>query len=160
MRTLIGGFGNVLRGDDGFGVEVIHRLESPSERARLGDDVTLVEIGTAGVRLAQELMEGFERLIVVDAAARGAPPGSVSVLEVQDVERITELDLHLAVPSQALGLARTLGVLPPDVALVVCEPLEVDELSLTLSPAVRHGVDIAVRRIHHLLEHRSTAEMT
>jgi hydrogenase maturation protease len=45
-RTLIAGFGNVLRGDDGFGVEVIRQLEA----APLPPGVTLMEIGTAWLR--------------------------------------------------------------------------------------------------------------
>ena len=46
MRTLIAGFGNVIRGDDGFGVEVIRRLR---EREPI-TDVELMEVGTAGIR--------------------------------------------------------------------------------------------------------------
>ena len=34
MRTLVAGFGNVLRGDDGFGVEVIRRLQESESRSR------------------------------------------------------------------------------------------------------------------------------
>jgi len=49
VRTLIAGFGNVLRGDDGFGVEVIRRLQ---EREPI-QDVEVMEVGTAGIRLAQ-----------------------------------------------------------------------------------------------------------
>ena len=34
VRTLVAGFGNVLRGDDGFGVEVIRRLRESEARSR------------------------------------------------------------------------------------------------------------------------------
>ena len=33
-RTLIAGFGNVLRGDDGFGVEVVRRLQVDENQPR------------------------------------------------------------------------------------------------------------------------------
>ena len=50
-RTLIAGFGNVLRGDDGFGVAVLRRL---AERGLASESVELLDVGTGGIRLAQE----------------------------------------------------------------------------------------------------------
>ena len=147
-RTLIAGFGNELRGDDGFGVAVIHRLEAG---AALGDDVELVAVGTGGIRLAQELLTPCDRLIVVDAMTRGGEPGSLYVLEVEGVEDAPAVDLHLAVPARALAVAKALGVLPPRVLMVGCEPVEVDELTTELSPTVAAAVDTAVRHIHQLL---------
>ncbi|HEV2131682.1 MAG TPA: hydrogenase maturation protease, partial [Longimicrobiaceae bacterium] len=73
-RTLIAGFGNVLRGDDGFGVEVIHRLEAAGPA---GDEVRLLEVGTGGLALAQELLAGYDRLIIVDAMTCGGAPGTL-----------------------------------------------------------------------------------
>ena len=147
-RTLIAGFGNVLRGDDGFGVEVIRRLE---EAELLGDDVELMDVGTGGIRLAQELLAAYDRLIIVDAMARGGAPGSVYVLEVESVDSVTEVDLHLATPSRALSVAKALGALPGQVFLVGCEPAEVEELTTELTPPVRAAVDTAIRRIHDLV---------
>lgn len=154
-RTLIAGFGNVLRGDDGFGVEVIRRLE---EAEPLRDNVHLMEVGTGGIRLAQELLTTYDRLIIVDAMARGGAPGSVYVREVESVDSITEVDLHLATPSRALSVAQALGALPQQVFLVGCEPAEVDELTTELSPAVRDAVDAAIREICRLVELESAAD--
>lgn len=147
-RTLIAGFGNVLRGDDGFGVAVLHRLAADGP---LGDGVELLEVGTGGIRLAQELLDRYDRLIIVDAMARGGSPGSVYVLEVESVDSLTEVDLHLATPSRALSVAKALGALPQQVFMVGCEPREVDELTTELSPAVRDAVDTAIRKIHDLV---------
>ena len=149
MRTLIAGFGNVLRGDDGFGVEVVHRLEE-----NRSEGVELIEIGTAGLRMAQELLAGYDRLIVVDAMARGGKPRTLYVLRVESVPKAVEVDLHLAVPSRALSVAQALGALPPEVFLVGCEPTEVDELTTQLSPPVQAGVESALREIRRLLAER------
>jgi hydrogenase maturation protease len=138
----------VLRGDDGFGVEVIRRC---GEMGLAGDEVELMDVGTGGLRLAQELLTGYDRLIVVDAMTRGGVPGSLYVLEVESVAAITEIDMHLAVPSSALSVAKALGALPRQVFMVGCEPAEVDELIFELSEPVRGAVDAAVRQIHHLL---------
>jgi hydrogenase maturation protease len=148
-RTLIAGFGNVLRGDDGFGVEVVRRLGRLREYA--DQDVALLEVGTGGIHLAQELLSGYDRLIIVDAMSRGGAPGSVYVLEVDDVEPAPSVDMHLAIPASALSVAKALGALPPRVFLVGCEPAEVDELSTELTTPVRAAVDAAVRRVCELV---------
>ncbi len=153
-RTLIAGFGNVLRGDDGFGVEVVRRLR---EQRAHGGDVALLEVGAGGLRLAQELLSGYDRLIIVDAMTRSGAPGSLYVLEVNGVEPASAVDMHLAVPGHALSVAKALGALPPRVFLVGCEPAEVDELSTELTTAVRAAVDAAVRRIYDLVG-RSVAD--
>ena len=108
LRTLVAGFGNVLRGDDGFGVAVIHRLQARGPAA----GVNVIEIGTAGIRLAQELLTPYDRLMIVDAMARGGAPGTVYVVAVERWRRPGEVDLHLAVPSRALAVAKALGALP------------------------------------------------
>ncbi len=151
-RTLIAGFGNSLRGDDAFGIEVIGRL---AERGVAREDVDLMEVGTGGIRLAQELLTPCERLIIVDAMTRGAAPGTVYVLEVEKVESVSQIDMHLAIPSRALSAAQALGVLPPTVVLIGCEPLQVDELLSELSEPVSRAIDEAVRRIEEILQGES-----
>jgi hydrogenase maturation protease len=146
VRTLIAGFGNVLRGDDGFGVEVVRRL------GELGPPpgAELMEVGTAGIRLAQELLTPCDRLVIVDAMARGGAPGTVYVSVVESVEAAAEVDLHLAVPARALSVAKALGALPREVFIVGCEPADVDELAMALTPPVRAAVDVAIEHIRRL----------
>jgi len=153
-RTLVAGFGNELRGDDGVGIAVIHRLESAGFASA---EVSLMEVGTGGLRLAQELLAGYDRLVVVDAMARGGSVGTVYLLEVEVVEPVAEVDLHLAVPSRALSVAQALGALPREVYLAGCEPGEVDELTTELTPLVRDAVDRLVERIGELLRHPTLA---
>jgi hydrogenase maturation protease len=148
VRTLVAGFGNVLRGDDGFGVEVIRRLR---ESELPLPDVELMEVGTAGIRLAQELLTPYDRLIIVDAMTRGGAAGTVYVSEVESVESPGEIDLHLAIPSRALAVAKALGALPGRVFIVGCEPAEVDELTTALTPAVGAAVDTALDHVRRLL---------
>lgn len=147
MRTLVAGFGNVLRGDDGFGVEVIRRL------GELGPlpGVDLMEVGTAGIRLAQELLTPYDRLVIVDAMTRGGAPGTVYVSAVESVESAAEVDLHLAVPARALAVAKALGALPREVFIVGCEPADVDELTTVLTTPVQAAVETALAHIRRLL---------
>jgi hydrogenase maturation protease len=148
VRALVAGFGNVLRGDDGFGVEVIRRLR---EDGQPPPGVDLMEVGTAGIRLAQELLTPYDRLIIVDAMTRGGRPGTVYVSEVESVEAPADVDLHLAVPGRALAVAKALGALPREVFIVGCEPADVDELTTELTPVVASAVETALGHVRRLL---------
>lgn len=154
-RTLIAGFGNELRGDDGVGVHVVRRL-SAAGIAVAG--VEVLEVGTAGLRLAQQLLDPYDRLVVVDAISRGGAPGTVYALSVEAVEPAADVDMHTAVPARALAVAKSLAVLPPEVWIVGCEPGEVDELTTALSPPVDAAVGEIIRRIRALLGGAADAE--
>lgn len=157
-RAIVVGVGNVLRGDDGFGIAVIKRLQTiPDVMAR----AKVIEVGIGGVHLVQELMDGYDLLVVVDAVDRGGEPGRVYVLDL-DVppapassleaweEELT--DMHEAVPSKALVMARAIGVLPERVFLVGCQPARTDDVEVGLSPAVQAAVGNAVDHIRVLLD--------
>lgn len=155
---LIVGMGNVLRRDDGFGVEVIRRLvqENNAITTGLRAPVKIIEVGIGGIHLVQELMDGYDVLVIVDAMERGSPPGTVHVLqaEVEDLATWADdergdflADMHYATPSKAMILAKALGVLPPSVFIVGCQPSNVDDVGIGLSEPVSHAVDVAVGEI-------------
>ncbi len=147
-RTLIAGFGNVLRGDDGFGVAVLRRL---ADRGWASDEIELLDVGTGGIRLAQELQSPFDRLIIIDAATRGGAPGSIYTLIVDGVRHTREIDMHTTVPSRALEVAQAMGPLPPSIYLVGCEPQLVDAWTTSLSPVVAAAIENAIKEIEALL---------
>ena len=156
-RVLVVGVGNLLRRDDGFGIEVAQRLETLDD---LPPGVSVTETGIAGVGLVQDLMDGYDALVIVDAVSRGGAPGTLYLLEpgVPDIRGWTDeerraflADLHQVEPSKALGLAAALGVLPPIVRVVGCEPAECDEAEIGLTPAVARAADLAVERVRRLL---------
>jgi hydrogenase maturation protease len=97
-RVLVAGVGNIFLGDDGFGVEVARRLAAED----LPDWVRVADFGIRGVHLAYELLEGYETAILVDAAPRGAPAGTVYVIQ-------PDLD-GPGPPGHPVGVPRT----PPD----------------------------------------------
>lgn len=153
-RVLVAGMGNDLRQDDGFGISVVRRFEEGD----VPEGVRIYESGIAGIGLVQELMDGYEALIVVDATDRGEEPGTVSLLEVEvpDPEEATGesrqeflADTHLTVPSKALTLARALEILPPRVYILGCQPKE-QGLGMDLSEPVEAGVNEAVGRLRRL----------
>ncbi len=156
-RVLVAGMGNVLRRDDGFGVEVARRL---MDGAALPAGVKVVEVGIGGVHLVQELMDGYDALVVIDAVERGSPPGTVHLLEaeVADVALWSErergdflADMHYTTPTKALILAKALGVLPPRVFILGCQPDEAEALGIGLSEPVARAATEALRKIEVLV---------
>jgi hydrogenase maturation protease len=163
-RVLVAGMGNDLRQDDGFGIVVVRRFEA----AGAPEGVRVYESGIAGIGLVQELMDGYEALVIVDATDRDAEPGTVFLLEaeVPAQEELTEesrqeflADTHLTVPSQALTLASALSILPSSVYILGCQPKECG-LGMELSQPVERSVTEAVERLRILLEQLLREEIT
>jgi hydrogenase maturation protease len=156
MRILIAGVGNILNGDDGFGVEVIRALE----HWVLPEGVVLTETGIGGIALVQDLMVGYDACIIVDAVDRGRPPGTVMVIEpdVLDVHQMTAdkrhdqlADMHLATPSRALMVAQGLGCLPERRVIVGCQPEEIEVLAIGLTATVQAAIPLAIAEIERCI---------
>ncbi|MDQ2996817.1 MAG: hydrogenase maturation protease [Chloroflexota bacterium] len=161
-KILIAGMGNVLRCDDGFGVEIAKRLAADNT---LPTDARVIEVGIGGIHLVQELMDGYDVLIIIDAVERDSAPGTLYVLEaeVPDLATWPEnqrqdflADMHYTTPSKALILAKALGVLPPKAFIVGCQPLEVDELGIGLSELVEQAAPGMIQKIEQLVRQFST----
>ncbi len=150
MRVLVAGVGNALRGDDGFGVHAARRLR---DDPRCPAAVTVLETGIGGIHLVQELMRGYDALLLFDAVDRRHPPGEVALLEavLPDTASLSEMerrdffcDMHYATPIRALTLAREVGALPPLVRIVACQPQDATAFGIGLHEAVAAALNPAV----------------
>jgi hydrogenase maturation protease len=155
LRVLIAGVGNLLRGDDAFGVEVARLLLAHPPQLP-GAAPTIIETGIGGMHLVQELMSGYDALIILDAVERGAAPGTLFLLEPErvdpagwpaEVRRDFFADTHYAEPSHALALAAAVGALPPRVLVVGCQVASVDDLLQGMTPAVARAVEQVAGRL-------------
>lgn len=149
--------GSTLWGDDGFGVKVAHRLQA----MELPPEVTVIETGTGGIHLVQEITAGYDALIVADATDQGRPPGTVMVIqpEVEDVHEMDDItkydflaDMHYTKPERAFMLAKALKVLPKRFILVGGQPEDPDRYGLGLSAPVQAAVDVAVVEVQRLIQ--------
>jgi hydrogenase maturation protease len=155
MKVLVAGVGNVFLSDDGFGVEVVRRLQA---RGGLPAGVELVDVGIRGVHLAYQLLDGYDALVLVDATRRGDVPGTVYVIE-HDLAApppdVPPLDGHGLDPDAVLALlanlAASMGVERPveRVLVVGCEPATLAE-AMGLSTPVAAAVDRAVQIVTDL----------
>jgi len=151
-RTLVAGVGNVLRGDDGFGVEVVRRLAGQP----LPGDTSVVDFGIRGVHLAYQLLDGYDTLILIDALARGEPPGTLYLME-PDMDELPPRELvdgHDLDPAAVLGMVKLLGGSIRRTVVVGCEPADLDE-RMGLSPPVALAVEEAVRLVRRLVDERT-----
>jgi len=157
VKVLVAGVGNTLRVDDGFGVVVARRLQAMT----LPEGVNVLETGTSGMTLVQELMDGYDALIVLDIVDRGRPPGTIMLIE-PDLPDATVMshderhsltgNTHLATPSSVMMMAAAMGNLPPQVLLIACQPCDAVGLGMELTPDVAAAVDVAVVEVERQLE--------
>jgi hydrogenase maturation protease len=157
MKTLVAGMGNVLRGDDGFGIEVVQEL---IRNHKFSAEIDLYEAGIGGIGFVQELMKGYDALIIIDAIDKGAAAGTLFVVEPIETESKIDngqlhqsmVDMHYADPSKVLLLARALKVCPPKVYIVGCQPEYVDDAVEGLRPPVERAVPQAVEQVLLLID--------
>ena len=82
-RVLIMGVGNILLRDEGFGVAAVNHLEKNYDWP---ENVRLQEGATQGLLLMSELEE-CDLLVVLDVVLGGKEPGTVYLLENEDLSR-------------------------------------------------------------------------
>lgn len=153
-RVLVAGIGNVFLGDDGFGCHVARRLADQP----LPEEVDVVDYGIRGFDLAYALASGYEAAVLVDAAARGEVPGTLSVIEPAEDTGAAEIDTHTMDPVRVLRLARDLGGVPARTLVLACEPAYVadpdagDDVLVELSAEVRSAVEQALPAVRDLVQ--------
>jgi hydrogenase maturation protease len=158
-RVLVAGVGNIFLGDDGFGAEVARRLAD----ADLPDWVQVADYGTSGMHLMYDLADGFDTVILIDAAPRGGEPGTVYLLELDPPESRSAavsagpaptvspfFDAHGMQPDVVLGMLGVLGGQTHRILLVGCEPASTD-YGIGLSERVAAAVDAAVTMVTDLV---------
>ncbi|WP_106403683.1 hydrogenase maturation protease [Actinocorallia populi] len=150
-RVLVAGIGNVFLSDDGFGVEVVRRIDTGS----LPGGVRVADYGIRGVHLAYELLDRApDTLIMVDAVPLEGPPGTLAVLEVggRDLDAAggaVPVDAHGLHPLAVLLLLRRLGGEAGRVLVAGCRPASVEE-GMGLTGPVAAAVPEAVRLVTEL----------
>ncbi|MFI5683481.1 hydrogenase maturation protease [Streptomyces sp. NPDC051636] len=156
-RLLVAGIGNLFLADDAFGPAVIKALNGRP----LPGEVYVRDFGIRGMDLAYQLLDGYDAAVFVDAAPRGLPPGTLSLIEPElpdatDTARHAP-EAHGMDPVKVLALAAHLGDgALPRIVVLACEPqvLPSDDTDVTvgLSAPVRDAVERAVPLLHRVVE--------
>lgn len=132
-KVLILGVGNLLLGDDGFGVHLINSLAG----VQLPRNVQILEAGTVSHQLIP-LFREIDLLIVVDAVEAGDVPGSIFRFSPEDMNFPSEqkVSLHQISLVDVLRMAELTGGKPETIIFGV-QPKDVSSWSLELSEEVK-----------------------
>ncbi|MEJ7912155.1 MAG: hydrogenase maturation protease [Chitinophagaceae bacterium] len=159
-RILIAGVGNELRQDDAFGVLLAQKLQ---EEASFPANIRVMEIGSAGIHLVQQLFDKYDVLILLDIVKWGGPAGTIHFKEV-DVKDIVQLpaderseflaDMHYINPLKALMMAKAINLLPKEVLFLGCESEEHEDIGIGVSSAVAAAIPAAFAKLKDWISQR------
>jgi hydrogenase maturation protease len=161
---LVAGIGNIFQGDDAFGVFAVQRFSAD----RLSQNVRVMDAGIRSLDLCFALLCDYELIILVDAASRGAEPGTLYTIEIQphDIPDVCEdsmVNSHGLDPVRVLSLAKSMGAPLRKTYLVACEPLilnrdETGQIGLT--DVVEAAVNPAVKTIERIINEFELSKST
>ena len=136
-KILIAGIGNLLFSDEGIGVHVIRELG----QITLPPNVELIDLGTSTFDLAG-LMEGKDKVILVDAIASEEPAGTVFKLTPEDLtsgKRKLLTSLHQLGVMETLEFVSRLGGVP-EVVIIGVTPKDYRSLGMELTPELKSAL--------------------
>ena len=150
MSALVFGIGNLLIGDEGVGCLAVEEL---NRRYDLPPSVECVDGGTAGFELLN-MLDNKEHLILIDALRDDRPPGTVIMVEGEQVPRA----FHARTTPHQLGICDVLAaaqltdIMPKHLTLYGIEPKQLD-VGIGLSPEVEAGMEKTIRAVVDQLRH-------
>jgi len=146
--------GNDVLADDAFGLAVAAELK----RRYPGMDV--VESMESGVRLLDDVL-GVSRVIVVDTVQTGrVPPGTVMVLDADEIESVGGNSPHYMGLFEAIELGRCLGLsVAQEIEIVAVEAADCLTIGGAMHPDVRGAIEPVVRRVAQTVKRPGSRSM-
>ena len=119
--TVVLGLGNRLMSDEGVGSLIIERFLAEADRY---PSVDFIDAGTGGMSILHYIA-GRDKVLIVDCACMGTPPGTLKRFrpdEVKSVKKLTHQSLHEADVLKIIELAEKLGFAPQQIIIFGIEP--------------------------------------
>ncbi len=148
METVVIGLGNVILSDEGVGVHALREIESNLAGR---PDIAFIDGGTLGLELLS-IAAGASRLLLLDAIDVGAPAGTLTRFDREQLARLmTGSSAHELGVADLLAALKMLDAEPLEIVLLGVQP-ETTTLGTELTPAVAEAlpglVAAAVREIN------------
>ena len=143
------GIGNLIVGDEGFGVHTVRYLE---EHYEFPDNVVVMDGGTAGIYMSP-FLEECDPVIVIDVVDIDEEPGSMHYYSNEDVKAgrlSTRMSPHQLGLLEILEICKLRDAAPQSLEFycVVPKVLETStELSDVVAPRVKEISDIVLKRL-------------
>lgn len=134
--VLVLGIGNILWADEGFGVRAV---EAFHQAYKVADNVTILDGGTQGLYLVHYVTEA-DYLIVFDAIDYGLTPGTLKLVRDDEVPKFTgakKMSLHQTGFQEVLSAADLMGGYPERLALIGCQPVDLEDWGGPVTEPVR-----------------------
>ncbi len=152
-KLLVLGIGNILMMDEGIGVHAIHKFWEEKENYD-ESEVDFIDGGTFTQDIFY-LLEGYEKVLVLDVVRAKNDPGTIYSLDEDDLisNEKQVLSLHDVDLLDSLDMAEMRGH-RPIVKIVGIEPEKIDwslEMTPTLTKAFPDFVKVAKKHIKKLL---------
>jgi hydrogenase maturation protease len=146
--NLVLALGNDILGDDGVAFAVARELRPKWSRI-----ANIEESSEAGLALL-ELIEGYERVLLLDAVITGkSSVGTIMEFWPENFRKILAPSPHYAGLPEVLDLAGRLGVeFPREIVVLGMEVEDPYEIREGLSPTVEEALPEFVRRAESVLE--------
>ncbi len=142
-KILVLGIGNILWGDEAFGVRAV---EAFHRRFVAPENVTVLDGGTQGLYLVHFVADA-DHLLVFDAIDYGLEPGALKIVRDDEVPKFTgskKMSLHQTGFQEVLSAADLLGRYPQRLALIGCQPLDLEDWGGPLTEPVRAALEPAL----------------
>lgn len=140
---LVLAMGNAIRRDDAVALRTADLLDADPPAS-----AAVRRTAASGLYLLDE-MEGFDRVVVVDAVRTGRhPPGTVLSFALEDLRAPEGPSPHsIGLPS-ALARARAAGApVPSRIHVVAVEVLDLETIGEGLTPAVERAIPAAAEAV-------------
>jgi len=121
-KILVLGIGNPLLSDDGVGLRLLE--ETQNSLSHLNNKIDFVDGGTQGMML-MGFLDNRPAAVLLDAIQLGASPGTVHILDADDLlnyKGSNQISPHEGGAPELIKLSHTLGELPQKVVVIGVEP--------------------------------------
>jgi hydrogenase maturation protease len=134
-RLIVLGLGDFIFRDDGVGVHAVRRFQQVKPSPCLA-----VEVGTS-IPDTIRMLESADRVLAFDAIEAGGRPGSVYVLNVEDIMRKDKYNVLRNM--RLIGILQTILRPPSEVVIIGAEP-QTTGWGTELSPALDFAATVMV----------------
>lgn len=143
------GLGNVLFGDEGFGVEAVRRLEAEGGFPK---SVSFVDGGTQGLYLL-DYIESCDAVLIFDCIIPREYESKVYCYRKEELPAFIhrKMSSHQMGLSELLGIAQLHGRMPAELVMIGAPPKNLD-LGMGLSGTMKDLLDRAVVQGREVLE--------
>ncbi|MCX7944785.1 MAG: hydrogenase maturation protease [Deltaproteobacteria bacterium] len=152
-RLLVLFLGNILRGDDGVGIELLKRVSN-----KIMPDNVKLEEGSTGGMILLGIFKDYEKLLIVDAIDTGDYSKDVVIFSPSDIfdDAHNVFSLHSIGIIDVLRLSKRLEEKIPEVTIFGIQVRDTSE-HIGLSPAILKILNDLEERLYRLILELSRA---